>query len=126
MVDLQRQIEYWINGAEDDIITAELLFREKRNIHGLFFCHLVIEKAIKAHFVKNTGDVAPRTHNLIYLSENAKLAFDDETQIFLGTLMKYQLEGRYPDCSPVLPDQKIVNEYFSKTKEVLQWLKMKL
>jgi len=69
MVNIQKQIDYWINGADEDIITADLLIREKRTLHGLFFCHLVIEKAIKAHVVQKIGDVAPRTHNLIYLSE---------------------------------------------------------
>lgn len=102
------------------------LIREKRNLHGLFFCYLVIEKAFKANVVKKTSDVAPRTHNLVYLSENAGLEFDDETQIFIGILMKYQLQGRYPDYSPVLPEQIQVNEYFRKTNELLQWLKMKL
>jgi len=87
---------------------------------------LVIEKAIKAHVVKKIGDVAPRSHNLIYLAEQTELDFDDSTQLFLGILMKYQLQGRYPDYSPVLPDQQKVNEYFNKTKELLQWLKMKL
>jgi HEPN domain-containing protein len=126
MVNIQKQIEYWINGADEDIVTSDLLIREKRTLHGLFFCHLVIEKAIKAHVVQKIGDVAPRTHNLIYLSEKAELEFDDSTQIFLGILMKYQLQGRYPDYNPVLPDQLKVNEYLNKTKEILQWLKMKL
>ena len=107
-------------------MTADLLIRERRTLHGLFFCHLVIEKAIKAHVVKKIGDVAPRTHNLIYLSEKAELEFDDSTQMLLGILMKYQLQGRYPDYNPVLPDQLKVNEYFNRTQELLQWLKMKL
>ena len=76
MVDIQKQIDYWINSADDDIITADLLIHEKRILHGLFFCHLVIEKAIKAHYVKTTGDVAPRTHNLINLSEGQTLKYD--------------------------------------------------
>ncbi|MCX6235941.1 MAG: HEPN domain-containing protein [Bacteroidia bacterium] len=126
MLNIQKQIDYWIKGADEDIVTADLLIRERRTLHGLFFCHLVIEKAIKAHVVKRIGDVAPRNHNLIYLSERARLELDDPTQIFLGILMKYQLQGRYPDYNPVLPDQPIVNEYFNKTKELLQWLKMKL
>ena len=126
MIDIQKQISYWINGADDDIVTAEILIHEKRNLHGLFFCHLVIEKALKAHFVKNTGDIAPRSHNLIHISENAGLTIDDDTQIFLGILMKYQLQGRYPDYNPLLPEQAIVNEYFNKTKNLFQWLKMKL
>jgi len=126
MIDIQKQIDYWINGAEDDILTADLLIKEKRILHGLFFCHLVIEKAIKAHYVKTIGDIAPRSHNLINLSENAGLTYNEDTQIFLGILMKYQLQGRYPDYNPVLPDLIRVHEYFVKTKNLLQWLKMKL
>lgn len=126
MIDIKKQIKYWSKGAEDDLLTAELLIREKRILHGLFFCHLVIEKAIKAHVVKNSGEVAPRSHNLIYLSEKADLIFDNETEIFIGILMKYQLQGRYPDFNPVLPDILVVNEYYEKTKTLLQWLKEKL
>ena len=83
MIDIKKQIEYWTKGAEDDLLTAELLIREKRILHGLFFCHLVIEKAIKAHIVKTSGEVAPRSHNLIYLSENTDLVFDGETPKYL-------------------------------------------
>ncbi len=126
MVNLKNQIDYWIKGAEDDLLTAELLIRERRILHGLFFCHLVVEKAIKAHVVSTTKDFAPRTHNLIYLSEKIELKFDEETEIFLGILMKYQLQGRYPDYNPVVPDILNVNEYLVKTKGLLRWLKEKL
>lgn len=126
MVNKEKQIEYWIQGAEDDLLTAELLIREKRILHGLFFLHLVIEKAIKAHVVKVTGDVAPRSHNLIYLSEKTDLEFDNQTEIFLGILMKYQLQGRYPDYNPFIPDIIKVNEYFENTKNLLKWLKERL
>lgn len=126
MINIDKQIEYWAKGADDDLLTAELLIQEKRILHGLFFCHLVIEKAFKAHVVKASGEVAPRSHNLIYLSERTDLVFDSETEIFLGILMKYQLQGRYPDYDPVLPDISKVNDYFEKTKTLLQWLKEKL
>ncbi len=46
-MNIKKHIEYWIKGAEEDLITADLLIREKRILPGLFFCHLVIEKAIK-------------------------------------------------------------------------------
>jgi HEPN domain-containing protein len=126
MINKNKQIEYWIKGAEDDLSTSELLIREKRILHGLFFCHLVIEKAIKANIVKVSGEVAPKSHNLIYLSEKAGLIFDNETEIFIGILMKYQLQGRYPDYNPVLPDILKVNEYLEKAKILLQWLKERL
>jgi HEPN domain-containing protein len=126
MINVQKQIDYWISGAEDDLVTADLLIRGNRVLHGLFFCHLVIEKGLKAHYVKNALEVAPRTHNLIILSEQSGLTLEGDTPIFLGILMKYQLQGRYPDYSPALPDQVRVMEYFNKTKALLIWLKMRL
>jgi HEPN domain-containing protein len=48
MIDIQKQVDYWIKGASEDLVTAELLIKENRTLHGLFFCHLVIEKAMKA------------------------------------------------------------------------------
>jgi HEPN domain-containing protein len=115
-----------MNGGQDDLLTADILIKKKRNLHGLFFCHLAIEKALKAHYVKTIGDLAPRTHNLISLAENAGIILADDQLIFLGILMKYQLQGRYPDYNPVLPDQGVVYMYFVKTRELFQWLKMKL
>lgn len=125
-MNIQKQIAYWINGANEDLSTAQLLIGEKKILHGLFFCHLVIEKAIKAHVVKNTSDVAPRSHNLIYLIELTNLELTDETQIFLGILMKYQLQGRYPDYNPVLPEQEQALIYLKQTNDLLQWLNEKL
>ncbi|MCF8373826.1 MAG: HEPN domain-containing protein [Bacteroidales bacterium] len=73
MINIEGQIEYWISGAEDDLLSARVLVEKNRFLHGLFFCHLVIEKAIKAHVVRRSREVAPRSHNLIYLSEKAEL-----------------------------------------------------
>jgi len=60
VLNTEKQIEYWINTAKADLDTGELLIRESRNIHGLFFCHLAIEKALKAHVVKDTDKFLPK------------------------------------------------------------------
>ncbi len=126
MFNVSKQIAYWINSAKLDLDTAELLIRESRYTHGLFFCHLVIEKALKAHVTKATGEVPPKTHNLIYLLDLTGLEFDQHDEVFLGILMKYQLEGRYPDFNPVIPSEEKVLEYLNKTKMLLIWIERKL
>jgi HEPN domain-containing protein len=68
VINVEKQVDYWMSGAEGDLESAEILIDKKRLLHGLFFCHLVIEKAMKAHVVKQTNTIAPRSHNLIYLS----------------------------------------------------------
>ena len=62
LMDINKQISYWVQGAENDIETADLLIRNKKLLHGLFFCHLVIEKIIKAHVVRVTHNIPPKSH----------------------------------------------------------------
>ena len=126
MINLGIQIEYWINTAKSDLDTAELLIRESRYIHGLFFCHLAIEKGLKAHVVKASGQIPPKSHNLIHLLDLSNIEFGESNEDFLGILMKYQLEGRYPDYNPVIPVKEKVLEYMNKSKEMLIWLERKL
>ncbi|MBE2227880.1 MAG: HEPN domain-containing protein [Ignavibacteria bacterium] len=53
-----KQVEYWISGADSDLDTAKLLLENNKILHGLFFCHLSIEKAIKAVIVQSTAEFA--------------------------------------------------------------------
>jgi len=41
-------------------------------------------------------------------------------------LMKYQLQGRYPDYDPIIPKKEKVQLYLNQTKKLLQWVKEKL
>lgn len=125
MINIEKQIDYWFYSAFDDLESAKVLIANKRFLQGLFFCHLVIEKAIKAIVVKITSDIAPRSHNLLYLSEIAGLTFAEEDEIFLGILMKYQLQGRYPDYQPAITNEERVSDYLRKTENLLLWLKQK-
>ena len=126
MVDIKKQIDYWTQSADADIDTAEILIKKRKYRHGLFFCHLAIEKIVKAHVVKATEQIPPKSHNLFRLLEKAGIEVENEKVEFLGILMKYQLEGRYPDYNPQTPDKKKVKEYLKQTRETLSWLKKRL
>lgn len=126
MLNVNKQIEYWIEGAKNDLDAAELLIKNGKFLHGLFFCHLAIEKAIKAFVVKETKEIPPKSHNLIYLSEKANLLLNEEFTMFVGILMKYQLEGRYPDYQPEITSIEVASEYLAKTKNLLKWLENQL
>lgn len=126
MLNVEKQIEYWKNTGLSDFESAEILIDKGRYLHGLFFCHLAVEKLLKAHYVKSTENAAPKTHNLIYLVDKLDLTLSREQSIFLGLLMKYQLEGRYPEHNIVMPSKEECNLHLSKTKELLEWLTQKL
>ena len=42
MMNIDKQIDYWISPSENDFDTAQLLIGNNKIISGLFFCHLVI------------------------------------------------------------------------------------
>jgi len=122
MFDEAGQINYWKSLAVEDIETAEILLDKNKLRECLFFCHLCIEKILKAHYVKVKKDIAPKTHNLIYLQRESKISLEIENINFLTFLMLYQLEGRYPDYKVMIPPKEETKEKFNQTKELLQWL----
>ncbi len=64
MINIQKQIDYWTQGSDDDFETAGILIENKKYVHWLFFCHLSIENIIKALIVKNTQDIPQKSHDI--------------------------------------------------------------
>lgn len=126
MLNIEKQIGYWKDGSLSDIETAQILIEKGKFKEGLFFCHLTIEKILKAHYVKVNKDIPPKTHNIFFLIEKTELSFDKNILDFLGILMKYQLQGRYPDYKPPILVKEQVENYLKKTKEQLKWMIRKL
>jgi HEPN domain-containing protein len=87
-----------VKTAELDWASVQNIYNGKEYVYALFFSHLVLEKLIKAHWVKdNDGNFPPKKHNLLYLIEETKLEFEKSDKDFMGILNQFQLEGRYPD-----------------------------
>lgn len=124
--NIDKQIQYWKITALSDFETAEILIDKGKLLQGLFFCHLTIEKFLKAHYVKFNKSLAPKTHDLIYLMKKANLSLNEEQNMILLTLMNYQLEGRYPENFISSPGKEKAVEYMNQTKDLLEWLMMML
>jgi HEPN domain-containing protein len=122
MIDIQKQIDYWRNGALEDWEVANELVGLGRIRHGLFFAHLALEKMLKAHVCQATGDLAPKIHNLVRLAELAGLSLSKEQEDFLAQFDMHQLEGRYPDKSPEPLKGSLAKKELEAAEEVIRWL----
>lgn len=80
MFDVDKQVDYWRRGADEDWEVAAKLVGDgrRRRRHGLFFAHLALEKMLKALVCRRTHDVPPRIHNLIRLGKLAGLEPDSD------------------------------------------------
>lgn len=122
MVNVDKHIDYWKSGAEEDWHVACELIGNKRHRHGLFFLHLALEKVLKAHVCRETKALAPKTHNLVRLAELAKLSFSEETNDLLAEVNTFNIANRYPEEINRIPDAKSVRKIVSNSREVYKWL----
>ena len=126
-MDVAKQIEYWRASGRNDLEAAEdVIIKVKREIHGLFYTHLSIEKILKAHVVKVTKDFPPKIHALASLLNRTDINLDVEQHKLLGKLMKFHLEGRYAEDFPKpIPNEEAIAIY-KEAKQLFEWLEKKL
>ncbi len=122
MVNIQKQVEHWRDGAREDWEVGAELVREGRIRHGLFFVHLAMEKALKAHVCRATQDLAPRNHDLPYLARAGQVTLDEEKLRTLAEVNTFNIEGRYPHGLPAPPQGDAARELLHRATEVFEWL----
>jgi len=126
MVNIDKHISYWQGGAEEDFEVADQLIRSGKIRHGLFFLHLTLEKILKAHVCRNSGDIAPRLHNLTRLVGLSGITYQQEYADFLAEMNPFNIEGRYPEMWGPVPSRKEADALVQKTGEIFGWLKNQL
>ena len=115
-MDKKEHIQYWIKSSEHDLETAETLFQQAKYDWCLFIGHLVLEKILKAIFVKRSKEknFPPKIHNLLKLAELSDLNLSDEIKLDLINFNDFNIEIRYPDYK--LQFYKKCDETFTKNK----------
>lgn len=122
MIKFEKQILFWVDSSKDDLDTSRILFNNDKFKESLFFAHLAIEKILKAIFIKRKNELAPKTHKLFYLLQQSNIALSSDYEELFGILTTFQLEGRYPDYNPKLPNKLQIQEYLKLTNEAHLWL----
>jgi HEPN domain-containing protein len=119
------RVQQWEDQARYDLETARAMLSAGRYLYVPFCCQQAIEKMFKARIIKLTGELAPRIHNLIKLTELAKLTVTAERLEVLDALSNLYAESRYPkeleeEMGGV--DEDFARLILSQTEEVMQWL----
>ncbi len=101
-------INYWVDSSEVDFQAMETLFNNGHYVWALFIGHLVLEKLLKACYVKNIGCNSPQIHHLLRLAEGAGLELSESQAKFLLEVTSFNIAARYPD---------IKNRFFKKASK---------
>lgn len=118
-------ILYWVDLSNKDYNTMINLFDSKDYHWSLFIGHLVLEKLLKAIYVKNVDNNPPRTHDLLRLADKALISSNDKQKDLPDLITTFNISARYPDYEQNFY-RKCTEEYTSenieKIKELRIWL----
>ena len=126
---IQEQVEYWIELADQDLPVAESLFKNGHFMWCLYIGHLILEKALKAKYVKDNEITPPKVHDLLKLAKSTKLNLTTENEEFLNRVTDFNIEARYTDYKSKfykLCTKEFTETNFSKIKETFEWIKKEL
>jgi HEPN domain-containing protein len=121
-VDVERQVRYWRESAQDDLEAAVLLLDNGKVNQGLFFAHLALEKALKAIVCRASLSTPPPIHNLPKLADLSKLVFTAEQQRLLAQVSAFHLRGRYELPVHPLISEDEARSLFGAIEELALWL----
>ncbi|MDT3740066.1 MAG: HEPN domain-containing protein [Candidatus Kapabacteria bacterium] len=128
-MNIYEQIKYWVTVSENDIPVMEHLFESGDYSYSLFIGHLILEKILKAHFVKIREESPPRTHDLFKLANQLSLEFSEEQLKFLISVNTFNIEARYPE-EKLSFYKKCTKEFaldnIYKIKELYLWLRSQI
>ncbi len=119
-------IQYWIRSSDDDCDVMKSLFKSNHFVWTLFLGHLVIEKLLKAYYVKSVNFDIPFIHDLTKLAASGSLTLTEEQKDFLDEVTTFNIKARYPDYKRRFhkkATKEFTENYLNKIKEFRLWLK---
>ncbi|MDR0843872.1 MAG: HEPN domain-containing protein [Tannerella sp.] len=127
--DVEKVFQYWLSSSDNDYDAMLNLYQSKNYNWALFLGHIVLEKLIKAYFVKMRGTHALHTHDLRLLAKKSDLELTPDKMFQFDVITGFNINARYDTfkedfykkCTPEFSD-----EWINNIKTIRSWIKEKL
>jgi len=126
MQDNAKIIDSWLDGSEKDFEIAKRLFKSKDYSYALFFCHLSLEKLLKALIIKKKNELPPPIHLLVRLANLSGIKFSKEQLDDLAEITAFNIKARYDDYKLKFykkATRSYTAKYFKKVAELRDFMK---
>ena len=125
LLDIDLLIKHWRESSEQNYSTMLNLMKTKEYCWALFMGHLVIEKLIKALYVKKLHQHPVFKHDLLFLIKKIDVQLPENYDEWLDAITTFNLNARYDDykqsfyklCTP-----EYSKEWIEKIEILRQWL----
>ncbi|MBM4401812.1 MAG: HEPN domain-containing protein [Candidatus Cloacimonetes bacterium] len=122
-------IGYWEKTAAQDIKVAEDNFKLEHYNYALFFCHLFLERILKALYTKRKQKLPPPIHNLTKIAKDAGVEMDEKLRADLDEITTFNVAARYDNVKLAFykkATREFAKKYMKRAKEIYLWLKKQL
>jgi len=122
-------INFWIKSSDKDYKTMNNLYSTNDYHWALFIGHLVIEKLLKAYYVKSNNKQPIPIHNLLLLAEKSMLEVPGNYEDWLDTITTFNINARYDSYAEEfykLCTKKFTTEWSNNITELRKWIKKQL
>ena len=119
-------VRFWNDGSEEAWKTVQALLQSRRYLHALFFCHLTLEKLLKARYAARHNTAPPPVHNLPWLAQKAGIPLSGDMQAHLAEITTFNISGRYEDYKNQLykkADERYATQWITHTEELLRTIR---
>jgi HEPN domain-containing protein len=127
MLTSEDKYQYWLSYAQNDLDTAEAMFKTGRWMYVYITCQQALEKLVKGLHILYLDDNVPRIHDISVVfgkfADKLKEPLRPEFSRLFDGLSKYYLRSRYPDYAKEIAAQTnktSAEAVLNKTKEAWQ------
>lgn len=118
-------ILHWRESSDENYATMQNLIKTREYAWSLFLGHLVIEKLLKALYVKELKKHPIFSHDLLRLANKIAVSLPNEYEDWLDEITTFNLNARYDNYKKSfnkLCTEEFSNEWISKIEILRKWL----
>jgi HEPN domain-containing protein len=124
----EKVINYWIESAQRDFKTMNNLFKSNDFHWALFIGHLVIEKLLKALYIKKKNAQPMFTHDLLRLAKKIGLELTETEINMMDTITTFNINARYDNYKYnfyKICTKEFTEEWIKNISKLKKWLEEK-
>ncbi|MFW6327031.1 MAG: HEPN domain-containing protein [Bacteroidota bacterium] len=119
-------VQHWLDSADKNHETMIHLVDSKDYSWALFLGHLVIEKTLKALYVKRLQKHAIFSHDLLRLSKKIDLELSEDFEEWLDEITTFNLNARYDNYKQdfyQLCTKEFADTWLDRIEKIRLWLR---
>ncbi len=125
-IDIKKIVNHWINSSDKDYNTMIDLFQTQNYSWSLFIGHLVIEKLLKALYLKKKNEYPPLIHDLRRIIEKSNIKLTKKQIQIFDTITRFNINARYDDYKDSfnkLCTLEFTSQWINEIKIQRKWIK---